>query len=238
MSGVIPRHAVHPAIRAAHKNPLALEDARGLRCLERCNFMRTVLLLSITCAAAFAQGVQNMDISFMFGRAHASGAVVVGSDGSATVTGSAGFTQQYSFGYQFTSTKAGSLYLETPLTFVTNVSGTVTGGSVSSLNRSAFYFTPGIRYKIPTGTRVSFYAAAGGGLATYNERDSVVNGQVTATSASSFHPAFDVGGGIDLRLARWLSLRGEARDFVSTAGLGGTVGRNHGVFLFGLAFHF
>ncbi len=59
-----------------------------------------------------------MDISFMFGRAHASGAVVAGPGGSATVTGSAGFTQQFSFGYQFTSTKAGSLYLETPLTFV------------------------------------------------------------------------------------------------------------------------
>ncbi len=204
--------------------------------------MRTVLLLTITCAAAFAQGVQNMDISLMFGRAHGSGAVVVGSDGSATVTGSGGFTQQYSYGYQFTSTKAGSLYLETPLTIVSNSSATVmggpAGGSVSSLNRRAFYFTPGIRYKIPTGTRISFYAALGGGLATYNERDTVVNGQVTATNASSYHPALDFGGGIDLRLARWMSLRGEARDFVSTAGLGGTVGNNHGVFLFGLAFHF
>jgi len=204
--------------------------------------MRTALLLTMVTSASFAQGVQNMDISIMFGGAHASGAVVAGPGGSGTVTGSAGFTQQFSYAYQFTSTKIGSLYVETPLTFVFNVSGTFmggsVGGSVSSLNRGAYYFTPGVRYKIPTGTRISFYAALGGGPATYNERDSVVNGQVTATNATSFHPALDFGGGIDLRLARWLSLRGEARDFVSTAGLGGTVGRNHGVFLFGLAFHF
>jgi hypothetical protein len=200
--------------------------------------MRTVLLLSVLGSASFAQGVQNMDISFMFGAVHASGGDFNGPNGSETISGSAGVTTQISYGYQFTSTKAGSLYLELPNTFVFNATGTVTGGSVSSLNRDTWYFTPGVRYKIPTGTRISFYGVLGGGIAGFNERDAVVNGQVTATTASSFHPVLDVGGGVDLRISRWLSLRGEGRDFISSAGLGGSTGHNHVAFLFGLAFHF
>jgi hypothetical protein len=202
--------------------------------------MKTLWMFGLISAAACAQGVQNMDLSLMLGPASASGVVVHSSNGSTgMVSGTVGAALQIGFGYQVAATKAGSLFVELPFTWVFRLTGTVTGGSVAGLDRSTNYITPGIRLKIPTGSRISFYGVLGGGVAAYAERDSTVNGQLVASvSATTFHPALDFGGGIDLRISRWLSLRADERDFVSSAGLGGTAGHNHLQFLAGIAFHF
>jgi len=197
--------------------------------------MKTVLLLSITATAALAQ-VQNMDFSFLFGGATSNESVALTSGGP-VISGSAGFTTLLAYGYQVVSAKAGSLYLEVPQTFVFYSQGTVQGSTVSSIDRDNTYFTPGVRFKIPTGTRVSFYGAAGVGIAIFGEKDTVVDGQVIATNASVVHFAGDVGGGIDLRISRWFSLKAEVRDFISARGYGGTTGHNHPVFIAGFAFH-
>ncbi len=195
--------------------------------------MKILFLAGLIGTTAFAQGVQNMDFSFMFGRT-----VAAATAGPANVSADASFSYQVSYGYQFAATKVGNLFLEIPNTFVFNpVAVAVLPGSVSVGDRSSWYLTPGVRLKIPTGTRLSFYGAAGGGFGRYHETDTVVNGQISVKADSTFHPVFDFGGGADLRVARWLSLRGDVRDFVSSAGLGGTTGHNHAIFVFGIAFH-
>jgi hypothetical protein len=199
--------------------------------------MKTVLLLAVLGSATFAQGVQNMDFSFLFGGGHTSGVIVTNPSGPETLSGSVTFSVQVSYGYQFLSTRGGSLYLEVPQTFLIGLSGTIHGPTITSLDRNSWYFTPGVRFKVPTGTRLSFYGVLGGGLASFLEQDSTVNGQVVATSHASFHPALETGGGIDLRISRWLSLRAEGRDFISAPGLGGTSGHNHTIVLGGIAFH-
>jgi hypothetical protein len=50
--------------------------------------------------------------------------------------------------------------------------------------------------------------------------------------------AVDFGAGVDLRLTRLMSLRGEARDFVVTgAHLGGETGHHHPIYGLGFGFH-
>lgn len=194
--------------------------------------MRTALILTLLCPAAWAQGWQNSDFSFLFGGVRTQGVVVTTPSGStAGVPGSVAFATQTAFGHQVLSTAAGNLYFELPMTFVFSPSD-------ATIDSAATYFTPGVRFKIPTGTRISFYGAVGGGAALYNERDTLINGQLTATQDMAIgHPVLDVGGGADLRLSRFLSLRAEGRDFIAPAGLGGTAGHNHLVFLAGFAFH-
>ena len=82
--------------------------------------------------------------------------------------------------------------------------------------------------------------SAGGGPGTFYKVDSAVSGasQVSVTTSFVVRPVASIAGGIDMRLSRRLSLRAEARDFVSGANLGGVSGHNHPVFLAGLAFHF
>jgi hypothetical protein len=97
-----------------------------------------------------------------------------------------------------------------------------------------------MRLKTPTYGRVSFYGVLGGGFGWFSKVDSVFtapNGTVEVNSGLHIRPVADFAGGIDLRLSRMLSLRGEARDFVSAANLGGVPGHNHPVFLVGLVFH-
>jgi opacity protein-like surface antigen len=91
---------------------------------------------------------------------------------------------------------------------------------------------------VPVHHRVSFYAAAGAGIASFHHDLAVVGkGSVSQSSgwASSFAGAF--GGGLDFRITRLVSLRAEVRDFVSRRGVGLTDGRNHAVFGFGMGFH-
>jgi len=189
--------------------------------------------------ASFAQGVQNMEIILLVGGATSSGSVVQGTN--ASISGSAGFAMQTNWGYQLASTKAGNLWLETPITYTFEGTGIVTGTTVASINRNGWFFTPGLRLKTPTYGRVSIYGAVGGGVGSLGTTTSVVsgaNGTVMVNSTVQYHPLFDFAGGIDLRLSRRLSLRAEGRDFVSAANLGGVAGHNHPVFLAGLVFHF
>lgn len=113
---------------------------------------------------------------------------------------------------------------------------TIGSALVSRVNGTDWYSTPGVRFKIPTGTRLSFYLAGGGGVASTFQNYNVVNGMVVASSSGhTIHPAGDAAGGIDLRISRWFSLRAEARGFFSSPSPENRTTR--GVALFGIAFH-
>jgi hypothetical protein len=189
--------------------------------------------------SARAQGPQNMEIIWMFGGVNSSGSVVSGTN--SVIAGSVGFATQINYGYQLASTKAGNLWIEVPMTFTWQGSGRITGATITSIGRNAWYFTPGLRFKTPTYGRASFYGVLGGGAGYLNKTDSAINGStqsIIVNSSLSAHPVLDFAGGLDIRLSRLLSLRAEGRDFVTAAGLGGVAGHNHPVFLVGFAFHF
>jgi hypothetical protein len=192
----------------------------------------SLTLLLLLCPVAWAQGPQNSDFGFSLGASSFPRVAV-----QATSTQPAGFAPgfvrwnlQTSYAHQVHSAAIGNLFVEMPITFA--------GKDTPLVLRSNTYFTPGIRLKIPTRTRISFYAALGGGMVINGEKDTLVNGQLTArTDPTVASLAADFGGGIDLRLSRLFSLRVEGRDFITPAGLGGTLGHNHAVFLAGIAVH-
>jgi len=130
--------------------------------------------------------------------------------------------------------RAVDLYVELPLVIPVRVSGTaiVSPGHVFVAGNSGpdVFFTPGVRLKFSPESRVSFYGAAGFGIASFSGG--------SQGSGRENSPAFEFGGGVDIRLTRLLSLRGDVRDFVTRAGLGETMGRHHGIFQVGMAFHF
>jgi hypothetical protein len=201
--------------------------------------MRVALFFLFGCAG-WAQGWQNMEIIFMVGGLTTSSSSSTVSGTNYTISGTAGFVDQVSYGYQIASTTAGNFWLELPQTFTWSAAGTISGLTVTSLDKNAWYFTPGLRFKTRTYGRVSIYGAAGFGYGSLFSVQSVVNGStgaVTATSTENFHPAGDFGGGIDVRLSRLLSIRAEGRDFVTGPNLGGVSGHNHPVFVAGFAFH-
>jgi opacity protein-like surface antigen len=100
-----------------------------------------------------------------------------------------------------------SLYLELP--FEAGFNGS--RSTALNLNREDYntlYFTPGLKLKFAPGFPVSPYLAAGAGWGSFRS---------TNTSATANKFAADLGGGLDFKVFPYISLRGEVRDYYTSA---------------------
>jgi hypothetical protein len=98
----------------------------------------------------------------------------------------------------------------------------------SRTNYSSLFITPGLKVKFAPEFFLSPYLAAGVGFARYHN-----NATATLPEGSSTKAVFDIGGGIDIKIAPFMSFRAEVRDFYSglpDLGLAsGLSGRQHNV---------
>jgi opacity protein-like surface antigen len=171
----------------------------------------------------------------MFGPAAGTIQVIGGASGSVDASGQVVF--QFNAGHTIHSYSFADLWWEFPTTFVFRGTAHV-GGDVATYSYSSSMGTPGVRLQVPIGSRVTLYGAVGVGYGFFQTDSTSVSPAISAQSRTNYHGVFDFGGGMDFRLTRRLSLRGEVRDFVTGQGLGGVSGRNHVVAGFGVALHF
>jgi opacity protein-like surface antigen len=190
---------------------------------------RTILLLFLLAGAALAQ---NSDLAILGGFIPTSGTV-----SNVIITGSVAFGIQIDYAAQLHETPAGQLYLELPWMIAGSLQGAV-ANDVTAHTTGTNFFTPGVRWRFTPQRRVSFYAAVGAGIGVYGNTISEVGQGAESTTSRTTTFAFGFGGGIDFRLTRLLSLRGEGRDFLTRSGLGGSSGPNHSFFMVGIGFHF
>jgi len=87
----------------------------------------------------------------------------------------------------------------------------------ATANFASLYVTPGIRVKLFPRSVISPYAVAGGGYADYEQSTKLLNGQPNPASRQLARGMFDYGAGVDVRVWRWVALRGEGRDFYTGA---------------------
>lgn len=81
-------------------------------------------------------------------------------------------------------------------------------------------------------------ACSAGAAARFSILRCTAKANPTISSNSTGHGLAVLGGGIDVRLTRRISIRGEVRDLVTGAGLSGAKGRHHVLPLFGVALPF
>lgn len=199
------------------------------------NTLCTAVWISTTlCVPAFAQGLQNWEIIFLGGRALEVSQTEPGT--GVMVAGSAGYSYHVGYAYQIRRFSAADLWLEVPQTFssrhdrLSSTSGTT--------RQSLVAITPGLRLQRSLSDRLSVYGAAGGGFGSFQYYRPSTNSTSAVSPWPTGHGVFDFAAGIDLRLSRAFSIRGEVRDFVTGKGLSGATGRQHIVYLFGGAIHF
>ena len=178
---------------------------------------------------------QNSDLGLLVGVNAPRGNVTIGE--RTVVEGSVGGSTQINYAWQFRKAHATDLYVELPLVISLKNTTVITDREIS-FGGGTFFFTPGVRLKLHVQSRVAIYAAAGGGLGSFFGLRTVTGQSVTVSTKRTVTIAGDFAGGIDFRLTRLLSLRFEARDFLSEPGLGGTVGRHHAIYQGGVGFHF
>jgi hypothetical protein len=184
--------------------------------------------------AAWAQRLQNIDIYMLGVPAYTSSQTIPGSN--VTVQKARGFSTTTGYGYQIARTSAGSIWLDVSPAFVlAGLSDSSIGGRA---NNNFAALTLGLRFMLPIHSRIALLGTAAGGGGYFNYPVIAGGAEPRVTSHSTFHGVVQLGGGLDFRLTRKLSIRGEVRDYSTGKGLSGATGRHHVVPMMGVAFHF
>jgi hypothetical protein len=177
---------------------------------------------------------QSAENYFLAGASFGSTQVIGGSN--VTVTGSPGFSDVIGFAFEVKKKSAVSLWVEPfPLAFDSP------GGSASiqgSASANGIIVTPSARLMVPLEPRISVFAAVGGGGGQYHNYTLSSDIPPQLKTHSVFHGVFSAGGGVDFRISRHVSIRIDARDYLTGRGLGGVLGRNHFLPMAGVALHY
>jgi opacity protein-like surface antigen len=163
----------------------------------------TLFLCAVSAAA------QRNEVSLTVGAMKPGKITLAPSTGISNVSGGTSFALEAGYSTRFLTVGLASLYFDFPLA-VTPKTTLDTSNALSVRSYSSLFFTPGIKLKaLPLG-KVSPYAVAGIGLARLNPGDTSNAG---GNLGSQVVGAYSLGGGVDVKAAPFISLRGEVRDY-------------------------
>jgi opacity protein-like surface antigen len=197
-------------------------------------FPMRFLVVALMSGAAWAQGIQNHDVFLAMGPAWTRSRTIPGT--SVTLSNSWGASYQFDYGYQFARLSAVSLMVDFRMGGA--FPGAVKANIPASGSNYHSSYTLGLRVMVPVNARLSLYAVSGGGGGFFESLVVTGGADSSVSTNSTTHGVFAWGGGADLRLSRWWSLRAEVRDFVTGRDLSGAAGRHHALPLFGVALHY
>jgi len=169
-----------------------------------------LLLLVSAIVAGPARG-QNQELTFSLGGIAGQARGFQSSAGTAQISADRSFGIDY--GHRFLGAGIAALYGEIEFVAIPNRSVTSATATVPQ-SYASLYLTPGLRLRFFPSSRLSPWAAIGGGYALYQQSAKFSNGQ-NDTDKFLNRGVFDYGGGLDFRLFRFIGLRAEVRDFLS-----------------------
>lgn len=182
----------------------------------------SLFLGSYAATDAWAQRIQNMDLSILGGATWNQSHPVAATNVKLDESWSGALTVNY--GYQIKRIGACGVMLDLAQTFPGSFRANAPGFSTNTVWWTQ---TLGLRFMIPISSRLSPYVVSAGGVGSFR-----------SPTAATYHGVFVIGGGLDVRLSRTISVRSEARDLITGQLLNGAAGRQHVVLSFGFAAHF
>jgi hypothetical protein len=105
-----------------------------------------------------------------------------------------------------------ALYTDFPLAF-TPTTEFKTSNLIFPRSYSSLFFTPGLKLRLVPGLKYSPYFVVGVGVARLSPSDTRLDGLPNREHRPKTKGTVSVGGGIDVRLFRYVYLRGEVRDY-------------------------
>jgi opacity protein-like surface antigen len=168
-----------------------------------------IVIVLLWCAATAA--AQQNELGLTVGALKTGDSALTANTGDANAHTETSFALQADLSTRFFTVGVASLYFDFPLA-VTPKTNIITSNVLSVRSYSSLYFTPGIKLKLLPFGKVSPYVVGGVGLARLSPSDTLVNGQPAASDAK-INIAYSIGGGVDVKVAPFISLRGEVRDY-------------------------
>jgi hypothetical protein len=169
------------------------------------------LLLLVNAIIPVPTHGQNQELTFSLGGIPGQTRNFQGSAGTTQISADRSFGINY--GHRLLDAKIAALYGEIEFVALPNRNVTAATATVPQ-SYASLYLAPGLRLKFFPTSRLSPWAAIGGGYALYQQSAKFSDGQ-NDTNKFLNRGVFDYGGGLDLRLFRFIGLRGEVRDFLS-----------------------
>lgn len=130
------------------------------------------------------------------------------------------FTFQVNYARRLFGGDVAALYLDVPLVYTPRTEFEATTDFFPS-SYSSLFFTPGLKLKVASDAALSPYAVAGAGLARLSSSDTFIDGRpippLSIGGGSETYRALSYGGGLDVKVTDFVSIRGEARDFYTRA---------------------
>lgn len=134
--------------------------------------------------------------------------------GSARLEIGTGMSLYANYGLRVVNGETAALFVEVPFiaTPQHKIESTL-GGATRDV--ATIYVTPGLRLKFAPRRRIAPYVAGGAGWALFEQSTTTLDGRVNDAPRLLSRGAVNFGGGVDVRVWRFVRVRGEALDFVS-----------------------
>lgn len=130
---------------------------------------------------------------------------------SLNIRTTSGKALQINYGYRFWGND--SVAVSGEVHFLANPLRKISGGPTLTRDFASLYITPGVRVKLNPGGRIQPFGSIGGGWALYEQSTETIGGAPNPAPRHTSRGAFMFGGGLDFKIARWLAIRGDVRDF-------------------------
>jgi opacity protein-like surface antigen len=170
-----------------------------------------LLLLPVVCCLAQEDGAHKNELAFGLG-----GIPALSRSESPRLDAGPGVAFQVNYGRRFLAGDVVAVYGE--INFVASPLRDVSSSvSTATHDFASLYITPGVRVKFRPNSRISPYAVVGGGYADYEQSLTRLDRGTNQAPRELARGVFDFGAGIDVRVWRFVALRGEARDFYTGA---------------------
>ena len=170
--------------------------------------VKVISAVAVMMLCAISVAAQQNEVSLTIGAMRPGKVTLAPSTGIRDASAGTSFALEAGYSTRFFTAGVASLYFDFPLA-VTPKTTLDTSNALSVRSYSSLFFTPGVKLKaLPLG-KVSPYAVAGIGLARLNPGSS----SGTDNLGSQIVGAYSLGGGVDVKAAPFISLRGEVRDY-------------------------
>lgn len=122
-----------------------------------------------------------------------------------------GRTYQATFAWGVWHNEAVRVAVEVPF-LATPAFDVTTPGRLLPKEYASLYLTPGVRVTVLADKAIALFGAVGAGYARYSESKLRVDDSPNPAQLDTNTDAIQFGGGLDVRVLRWLGLRAEVRD--------------------------
>jgi hypothetical protein len=203
----------------------------------------TVALVVSVCAFAAHAAAQKNELSGLIGRTFISDQTIPGAPAfDNKLRLGDGLTFEVNYARQLASGGQVSLALEVPFVFSFDEDLHAALPNRIPEDYKSYFVTPSARLNFFSGLAVSPWVSVGGGFGHFSASSNLLFGGKTPGDTGTTTGVFQVGGGLDVKLYKRFSLRGEVRDFWSgTPQLNVNTTSSHQTNLFvggGLVWHF